>query len=346
MASSSRSLAELDAWHAGAIEEVIDPGRIIVDAHHHLWWRPPQSFQLPELIAEMTSGHDVRTTVFVQNSAMYRDSGPVALRPVGETEYVNGAAAVGASGFFGALQPCAGIVGFADLTLGTAVRPVLEAHKAAAGERFKGIRQQAQWDPHVGAMARVTPTPGLLADAQFREGFAELAPLGLRFDAWIFFTQLTELAELAAAFPDTSIILDHIGAPLGIGPYATRRSEVFDEWSRGMAALAARPNVAVKVGGLGMPSYGFGFETRDSPASSADLAAAWRPYVERCLELFGAHRAMFESNFPVDKVTCSYRTLWNAFKRLAAAASADEREALFAGTARRVYDLAEEGMEN
>ncbi len=346
MSTPPRTLAALDAWHARAIEAVIDAERPIVDAHHHLWWRPPESFQLPELIAEMTSGHDIRATVFVQNGAMYRADGPEAMKPVGETEYVNGVAAVGASGLLGPARPCAGIVGFADLRLGNDVQPVLAAHKAAAGPRFKGVRQQAQWDPHLGSMAKTTPAPGLLAEPAFRAGFAHLAPLGLGFDAWIYFTQLAELAELAAAFPETRIVLDHLGAPLGVGPYASRRREVFERWARGVDALAAHANVSVKLGGLGMPSYGFGFEQRETPASSAELAAAWRPYVERVIERFGADRCMFESNFPVDKVSCSYRTLWNAFKRLAAGASAAEREALFGGTARRVYDLGSEGIEN
>jgi predicted TIM-barrel fold metal-dependent hydrolase len=251
-----------------------------------------------------------------------------------------------ASGTFGPRRACAGIVGYADLRLGTAVRSVLEAHQAAGGGRFKGIRQQAQWHEGIGGLARMTPPPGLLLDAAFREGFAELAPLGLRFDAWLYFTQLDELASLAQASPDTTIVLNHLGAPLGIGPYAGRRNEVFDLWSAGMRTLARDANVAVKLGGLGMPIYGFGFETRETPASSTELTEAWRPYVETCIEAFGPARCMFESNFPVDKESCSYRTLWNAFKRIAVAASEAEKDALFQGTARRVYDLQSEGAEN
>ncbi|MDF7774781.1 amidohydrolase family protein [Sphingomonas sp. AOB5] len=345
--TGQRSLAELDRWHAGHVEDVIDPGRRIVDAHHHMWQRPPEAYQLPELMAELESGHDVRATVFVQNNAMYRAGGPEAMKPLGETEYVNGVAAVSASGMFGPQRLCAGIVGHADLRLGKAVRPVLEAHRRASG-RFRGIRHQAQWDGELGSMARIAAPKGLLLDPDFRKGFAELGPLGLRFDAWIYFHQLGELASLAGAFPETPVILDHLGAPLGVGPYAARRNEVFDLWAAGIRALAKHSNVSVKLGGLGMPSYGFGFgfETRAAPATSAALAEAWRPYVELVIEAFGANRCMFESNFPVDKVTCSYRTLWNALKRIAEGTSEAEKAALFDGTARRVYDLGSEGIEN
>jgi L-fuconolactonase len=328
------------------VEEVIDADRPIVDAHHHFWLRPPEAYQLPEVLADLDAGgHDVRATVFMQNGAMYRADGPEHLKPVGETEYVNGAAAVSASGMHGSRRLCAGIVGWADLRSPQA-GDLLDGHRAAAGARFKGIRQQAQWDAVLGSMARIAAPEHLLADPAFRAGFALLALRGLRFDAWIYFTQIPELADLAAAFPETPIALNHIGAPLGIGPYAGRRNDVFDRWSRDIRALAAHANVSVKLGGLGMPSYGFGFDTRDRPASSAELAEAWRPYIEFCIEAFGAGRCMFESNFPVDKASCGYRTLWNAFKRIAAHASEAEQDALFQGTARRIYDLKSEGSEN
>lgn len=334
-----RSLAQLAAWQAGAVEEILDPGLPIVDAHHHFWLRPPEAYQLPEVLADITSGHNVRATVFMQNTAMYRAEGPEALRPVGETEYVNGAAAMSASGLFGDSRICAGIVGYADLRLGDAVAPVLEAHVRAGGGRFKGIRQQAQQDPHVGHLSKAAPPRDLLRDPDFRRGMRHLAPLGLRFEAWVYFTQLGDVIDLADSFPDTTIILNHIGAPLGIGYYADRRQEVFDIWSRGIAALAQRPNVVVKLGGLGMAAYGFGLAERPLPAPSAELAALWAPYLTHCIDAFGPDRAMFESNFPVDKQACSYRTLWNAYKRIAAPYGADERDRLFRGTATRVYEL-------
>lgn len=335
----TRSMAALDIWLDQWQEAVIEPALPIIDAHHHMWDRPPEHYQLPELMRDIDSGHDIRATIFVQCNAMYRANGPEALRCVGETEYVNGIAAASASGTYGPQRLCAGIVGHADLRLGSGVRPVLEAHMGAGGGRFRGIRQQAQHDPVLGAMSRVPPPPGLLHDTGFRLGFAELAPLGLSFDAWVYFTQLHDLADLAGAFPQTSIILNHIGAPLGIGPYEGRREEVFWEWSNGLKALARHPNVAVKLGGLGMPSYGFRFHERAVPASSAELAAAWRAYVEICIDIFGTGRCLFESNFPVDKQACSYRTLWNAFKRIAAGCTAAEKAALFAGNAARLYRL-------
>lgn len=335
-----RSMDELDLW-LGSVEPepVIEPDLPIVDAHHHMWWRPPQAYQLPQILADLSSGHDIRATIFMQCDAMYRRDGPVDLRPVGETDYVNGVAAVGASGMLGASRPCAGIVGYADLRLGDAVAAVLEAHLRVAGTRFKGIRQQAQQDPHIGSLAKAPPPPDLLDHPTFRKGFARLAPLGLRFDAWVYFTQLGNIAALADAFPDTPIILNHIGAPLGIGYYADRRAEVFELWRGGILDLAERSNVSVKLGGLGMTAYGFGFADRPTPASSLELADAWRTYIDHCVGAFGVDRCMFESNFPVDKQVCSYRTLWNAFKRLATNASEDEKSALFGGTAIRVYDL-------
>jgi predicted TIM-barrel fold metal-dependent hydrolase len=338
----ARSLAELDRWHQGHVEAIIEPDRAIVDPHHHLWRRPPYVYELPELLADLESGHDVRATVFVQNNARYREDGPEALRPVGETDYVRGMAETHA----GRRRPCAGIVGYADLRLGAAVREVLEAHREAGQGRFRGIRQQAQYHPVIGSLAKMSPPGELLGDPAFREGFAELAPLGLSFDAWLYFTQLGELAALAAAFAETGIVLDHVGAPLGIGPYKGRRHEVFDIWSTGIRALARHPNVSVKLGGLGMALMGFGFESRETPPDSLELANTWRPYVETCIEAFGADRCMFESNFPVDKQSCGYRTLWNAFKRIASGASEAEKQALFEGTARRVYDLGSEGLEN
>ncbi len=333
-----RSLAELAAWQSGPAEEVIDPGLPIVDAHHHMWWRPPEAYQLPEILADTGSGHNVRATVFVQCTAMYRADGPEAFRPVGETEYVGGVAAISASGLFGDTRLCAGIVGYADLR-NPGVAAVLDAHIAAGSGRFRGIRQQAQQDSHVGALARAVPPRDLLRDSAFRRGFARLAPLGLGFDAWVYFTQLGDVADLAAAFPETSIILNHIGAPLGVGYYADRRAEVFAAWSAGIATLARHPNVSIKLGGLGMAAYGFGLAERSAPASSVELATLWQPYLDVCIAAFGPDRGMFESNFPVDKQACSYRTLWNAFKRMTAGHSPDERTAMFSATAMRVYRL-------
>lgn len=331
----TRSLADLAAWHALAPEAAIAPERVIIDAHHHMWHRPPEHFGPDQVLAELERGHDMRATVFVECGANYRADGPEEFRPVGETEWVASIAARFASG---PRKLCAGIVSYADLRA-PSIRAILEAHVAAGGAWFRGIRQQAQHDPVLGSMARRAPPADLLADASFRRGFAELSKLGLSFDTYLYHTQLGELADLARAFPDTRIILNHIGTPLGVGPFAGRRPEVFADWSAGIAKLAASPNVAVKLGGLAMPHYGFGFDARETPAPSQELADAWRPYVETCIQAFGPQRAMFESNFPVDMASCAYVTLWNAFKRLAARYNPGEQDALFYHTARTLYRL-------
>lgn len=326
----------LSLWH----EEILEPELPIVDPHHHLWDRPGWRYLLDELLADLNSGHNIVATVFVQAHAMHRASGPEALRPVGETEFVNGVAAMSASGAYGPTRVCAGIVGTADLRLGAAVQEVLEAHVRAGGGRFRGIRQIAAWDADstIGNPANAAP-PGLLLDKYFREGFARLAPLGLSFDAWLFHPQLPELIDLARAFPDTPIVLNHIGGPLAVARFAGRREEVLGEWRASMRELAGCPNVYVKLGGMGMRINAFGFEKLPQPPSSETLAAAWRPYVETCVEAFGANRCMFESNFPVDKASYPYAAYWNAAKRLASGASAEEKADLFARTAARFYRI-------
>ncbi len=330
------------AWLAKHREPALEPELPIIDPHHHLWDRDSR-YLFDEFSADVATGHDIRASVFVQCDEMYRADGDPALAPVGETEFVNGVAAMSASGQYGPARVCAGIVGFADFLLGAQVDAVLEAHLRAAGDRFRGIRARSVWDadPTIKGSASDFPK-GLLLDAQFREGYARLARYGLSFDAWLFHPQIPELADLAGAFPDTMVVLDHIGAPLGIGVYAAKTDEVFEHWRRNMAELARRPNVVVKLGGLGMHLFGFDvdFAHRDSPAPSEELARLWRPYLETCIEIFGHDRCMFESNFPVDKRAASYAVLWNAFKRVAAASSATEKAALFHDTARRVYRLA------
>ncbi|TXL70403.1 amidohydrolase [Vineibacter terrae] len=326
----------LAKWH----EDALEPSLPIVDPHHHLWERPDHRYLMSDLLDDTGSGHNVTATVFVECMAMYQAGGPEALQPVGETEFVNGVAAMSASGGYGETRLCAGIVGFADLALGDRVAPVLEAHVRAGGGRFRGIRHAAGWDPSADIRnSHTNPPQGLLRDSGFRAGYARLAPLGLTFDAWLYHPQLDDLLDLARAFPGTTIILDHVGGPLGYGPYAGKTDETFARWTASMRALAGCPNVVVKLGGLGMRIGVFDFHKRDAPSPSQALAAAWKPWVDTCIEAFGADRCMFESNFPVDKITCSYAVLWNAFKRLAAAASASEKAALFSGTASRVYRL-------
>ena len=341
-------------------EAVLEPDLPIIDPHHHLWdrlplmrgQRPPPShsfeaviqrvprYLLDDLLADTQSGHNVIATVYMECGAMYRQGEPAAMRPVGETEFVAGVAAMSASGLYGEPRACAGIVGHANLELGGAVREVLEAHIAAGGGRFRGIRHSASWDADTGVLGRLGRNhAGLLMRPGFREGFAELAALNLSFDAWLLEPQLPELVSLARAFPDTAIVLDHVGTPLGIAGYVGRREERFGAWRENIRALAALPKVSVKIGGLAMPFPGFASFMSQPPASAETLAAEWRPYVETCIETFGVERCMFESNFPVDTGSCDYANLWNAFKVIAKDYSTDEKTHLFSDTARRVYRL-------
>ena len=341
-------------------ETILEPDLPIVDPHHHLWDRPAAlmaalpppkhgfehvtrrvpRYLFPELLADMTCGHNIKATVYMECGSMYRRSASAAMRPVGETEFVNGVAAMSASGLYGDVLACAGIVGHADCNLGAGVREVLEAHIAAGGGRFRGIRQSASSDPDkdvLGPLAR--QEGGLYMSAKFREGFAQLAPLGLSFDAWMLEPQLPDLIDLARAFPETQIVLDHVGTPLGIASYAGKREERFPIWKANILKLAELPNVAVKLGGLAMVFPGFASFMSDPPTSSEALAQEWKPYIETCIEAFGPERGMFESNFPVDIGSCDYDVLWNAFKVLTKGASAAEKTALFSGTATQIYRL-------
>jgi L-fuconolactonase len=343
-------------------EAILDPDLPIVDPHHHLWDRkayapPPgssnapehpfitaiagaQRYLLDELIADTSSGHKVVATVFVECGAFYKADGPVEMRAVGETEFVNGVAAMSASGTYGDFRACAGIVSKADLSLGDGVKPVLEAHVRAGGGRFRGIRNSASFDADkavLGPLNRVEA--GLYREARFREGFRHLAPMGLTFDAWLLEPQLPDLTDLARAFPDQTLILDHVGTPLGRGGYEGRLAERFGVWRDNIRELAKSPKVVVKLGGLAMAFCNFPSFLAEPRAPSVQLAAEWGPYIETCIEAFGPERCMFESNFPVDMGACDYATLWNAFKHIASGYSADEKTALFSGTATKTYRL-------
>lgn len=327
-------------WVAKMNEPALEPELPIVDPHHHLWQRTGNDYLFHDLLADTRTGHNIVATVFVDCHSMYRKEGPAELRCTGETEFANGVAAMSASGLYGNLRACAGIVGHVDLRLGARAGAVLDAQVAAGNGRFKGIRYQTGWDADPGIRnSRTDPTPELTRDKTWREGFKELARRNLTFDAWLYHPQLGEIAELADAFPETPIVLDHVGGPLGYAGYAARHDEVRATWRKSMAELAKRENIVVKVGGLGMAMGWFDFYRRQMPPSSQEMAEAFRPWVDTCIELFGVNRCMYESNFPVDKITSGYGVLWNAFKRISAKASADEKTALFSGTASRVYKL-------
>ncbi len=331
-------------WLALHDEPVLEPDLAIVDAHHHLWDRPGNRYFLFDYLDDAGSGHRIEASVFMECGAMYRKHGTPELRCVGETEFANGCAAVSESGAYGDTQACAAIIGHGDLLLGDGLARVLDAHLRAGGDRFRGVRQIAAWHRDPTARGSVaSPPPGLLGDARLRKGMAVLERYALTFDTFLYHTQLPELTDLAQAFPDVPVITNHIGGAIGIGPYAGRRDQVFADWRDGLAALARCPNTYLKLGGLGMRVFGHDFGAQPRPPSSEALAAAWGPWIETAIEIFGAGRCMFESNFPVDKGSCGYKVLWNGFKRIAAGASADEKAALFRGTASRVYRLAATG---
>jgi len=327
-------------WLDRRREPVLEPELPIIDPHHHLWDRPGWRYLLDELLADTGTGHNIVATVFVQARAMHRADGPEEFKAVGETEFVNGVAAMCASGTYGRIRVAAGIVGHADLTLGDRVEPVLAAHERAGGGRFRGIRHITAWDADDSIRnPAYTPPPGLMAEQKFRDGFRTLGRLGFSFDAWLYHRQIDELTALARACPDTKIVLNHVGGPIGIGPYAGKHEEIFPVWAASIKALAACDNIHVKLGGLGMRIGGFGFHERPEPPSSQTLADTWRRYIETCITAFGARRAMFESNFPVDKGSYSYPVFWNACKLLAKGATAAEKADLFAGAAARFYRL-------
>ncbi len=324
-------------WLAQRVEAALEPALPIIDPHHHLWEREG-GYLLDELLTDLNSGHQVQATVFAQCGYAYRTEGPEALRPVGETERIT-AIANEAVARDVPQQVCAGIVGHADLTLGDAVQDVLQAHIAAAQGRFRGVRHINARHEAFNASLLGRPPAGLLQHAGFRRGLAQLQALGLSFDAWLYHTQIGELADMARSLPGLPIVLNHLGGPLGVGPYRGKRNEVLMAWRAAMAVLANCPNVSVKLGGLAMAIGGFEFHKLTTPPGSEQLANAWAPYLHSAIELFGPQRCMFESNFPVDKAMCSYAVLWNAYKRVAAGASATDKAALFQDTANRVYRL-------
>lgn len=332
-------------WLALTQEATLEPDLPICDPHHHFWdFRtariPYQRYLLHELVADLNSGHNVRSTVFIEARAMYRAGGPEEMRPVGEVEFVQGLAAASASGLYGPSRAAAAIVGHANLNLGERVAPVLEALQAASPNRFRGIRHSVTWDPHPDVENTAAHNmQGQLAGSQFRAAARVLARMGLSLEGWLFFPQLPELADFAKAVPDLSIIVNHIGGLLRVGPYANRDDEVLATWRKGIAAVAACPNITIKLGGIGMPRTGFDWHLRATPIGSEELAASMAPFITYCIEQFGPNRCMFESNFPVDKVSYSYNVMYNAFKRLSTGYSAAERAAMFHDTATRVYRI-------
>jgi len=331
-------------WLEGTPEAALEPEIPICDPHHHLWdFRPggvQRRYFLDEMLEDLAGGHTIVSSVFIECGTMFRADGPEELRCVGETEFANGMAAMAASGRYGPARIAAGIVATAELMLGDRAGAVLDAQLVAGNGRVKGIREGAFWHPSPEVRNhRTEPPEGLFARADFRAGFKHLAPRGLTFDALCYHTQIPEAADLARAFPDTTIILNHLGGPIGVGPYAGKADEVFADWRGKLDAIAELPNVVVKLGGVNMDVNGYGWEHRQAAPSSAELAEATRRWYEHAIQAFGPERCMFESNFPVDKASCGYTVVWNSFKLLSKGYSASERAAMFHDTAARVYRL-------
>lgn len=325
-------------------ETALDPDQPIIDAHHHLYDRPELRYLLPEFRADLLSGHNVRSTVFMQARSNYLGTAPAEMRPVGETAFAARIAQEARHVPDFDVDVCAAIVGYADMMLGDRVQPVLEAHCDAGEGRFRGVRHILAWDADSALLNPAYPTSaGLIETDGFRAAFARLAPLGLSFDAWMFFHQLPGLARLARDFPDTRIIVNHCGGMVGLRGYHGRRDDVFRVWADAITDLAACPNVWMKIGGFGMELMGFRQELGGRPASSENLARVWRPWVETCIAAFGPSRCMFESNFPVDSAVHSYSAAWNAKKRLAAGMTRTEKDDLFWRSASRAYRIAPAG---
>lgn len=330
----------LDTWvEAAEFEAALDPDLPIIDPHHHLWDRGGHRYLAAELQADLDCGHKFIATAYVECLSHYRTDGPVDLRPVGETEFVVSTLPEPLATRYGPVRAAAAIIARADLSLGNAVDRVLDEHALHAGGRLRGIRYATSWHEGDAIRSHYPTVAGMLRLPEVHAGINRLAAHELTFDIWGYFTQLPDMAAAADTCPNTMFIIGHCGGPLGIGPWAENREEMFRIWRDGVSELARRSNVAMKLGGLGMPPTGFAFHKRPSPPSSDELAEAWRPYVLHCIEKFGADRCMFESNWPVDRTAGRYGSVWNAFKKISRNLSLQEREALFAGTAARIYRI-------
>ena len=337
MAANTGQMGPDDHWLAMLQEEILEPELPIIDPHHHLWVRNGYTYLMPELAADLASGHNIIATVFAECHSMYRADGAEVQRSLGETEFVRGQAAMSASGGFGSTRACEVMFGNVDLTLGGGVESIIEQHIEASGGGFRGLRLSSGWHAD-GKIPNVADQANLLIDPRVNEAVDVINRMGLSLDCWLYHPQLDEVAQLADAYPDLIIILNHVGSPILGGPYRGRTHEVFAQWSAAIARVSERENVYVKLGAMPirMPSYD---GDRTLPPSSQEVATAWRPWMETCIEAFGSARSMYESNFPVQKRWCSYQVCWNAFKRISESASATEKADLFSGAAARAYRM-------
>lgn len=331
----------MEKRHDGRDEMIVEPELPIIDAHFHLFDLAEHRYMPDDYMKDLRAGHNIIASVYVETQAFLRRSGPEVLRPLGEIEFANGVGAMASAGHYDNVRINAGIVGYADMRAGDAVAALLDRALQTAPERLKGFRQVLLDYPEAAPyrFMLAPPPKGLLQSPRFDDAFRHLAPRGLSFDATVFHTQIPELVSLADRFPDTSIVLDHLGMPMNLDATPDQRQEIFSAWSKGLSQLACRPNVTCKIGGLGMPFAGFGFEKNPEVVPSDRLAQAWKPWVEKAIGTFGPQRCMMESNYPPDGYSCGYVPLWNALKKIVRHYSQDEKNALFHGTAARVYHL-------
>jgi L-fuconolactonase len=335
------NLAPYPQLHAGRDEPILEPDLPIIDSAHHLFDRPALRYMFDDYLADVRAGHRIVASIYVETLAFTRPDGPELLRPLGEVEFANGVGAMSASGVYGDCRICAAIVGHADLRFGEQVGELLDRSLALAPERFRGVRQITIDDESDAPFRYVTTRParGIMKHPKFRAGLREVARRGLSFDVAAFHHQLGEVAELADAFPDTQLVINHVGQGMAMDLDAQGRAAVFEQLRVALRDLGRRPNVTCKIGGMGLPFWGFGFEQRTEPVGYLELAAAWKPLVEMAIEAFGADRCMMESNYPPDGRAAGFVPLWNALKHIVRDASADEKADLFHRTAARVYRL-------
>jgi predicted TIM-barrel fold metal-dependent hydrolase len=344
--NNPRTTQELRDWHSAVVpEDVLEPDLPVIDTHHHLYGQSdePRYYRMQDLTEDFSGGHAIIGTVYIEAyESGWRTDGPQALRPVGEVDMIVAETRAWPVLRQGPCQVAAGIVAHADLSLGNAVADVIEAHRAAAQGRLRGIRFQTAWDGgSVGATLAHMPPRDVMAQAGFRRGVGCVQAAGLSLDTWVYHHQLRDLLDLVDAFPDLCVVIDHMGGLMGVAEHRSRHTAAFLDWVRDLRALAERPQVRMKVGGLGMPVFGFGFEHEPRPATSMELACAWQPYVDACIETFGTQRLLFETNFPVDKQSASCTAVWNAYKRMTRHLSEGERRDMFYRTACATYRLPE-----
>lgn len=324
-------------------EEPIRPDLPIIDTHMHLWHHASgYRYFVEEHAADIaTSKRKIAATVYVECGSYYRADGPADMRSVGETQYAAGMAAIAESGKYGDTRIAGGIVANADMTADPArLDDILDAHEDAANGRLRGIRRSAKWDADpVVASGKVADGPGILTDLQFQVGVRLLARRGLIYEATIFHPQIEDVTDLARAAPDTTIVVNHCGSPLGYGGYRGKEDAVFADWHASMHELSQEPNVTVKLGGMLMSLGNFDFKAAKRPPTSEEIAELWRPWLESCVDLFGPERCMLASNFPVEKAGIGYSAIWNVFMRVFSSYSDDELRKLTSGTASHVYSL-------